>query len=524
MGDIRNILFIMCDQLRWDYLSCAGHPTLQTPNIDRLAAGGVRFSRAFVQSPVCGPSRMSAYTGRYMLNHGSSWNSVPLSIGERTLGDYLRPLGMRTALVGKTHMAADRDGMARLGVDPASNVGVLAAQCGFEPMERDDGLHPSGFVDPALAYNEFLTAKGYDGDNPWHDWANSAQDPGGEILSGWYMKNARLPARVREEDSETPYMIDRAMDFMSAQGADPWCLHLSFIKPHWPYMAPAPYNDMFGANQILPAHRVEAERDDPHPVVAAYMDHTESVNFQRDEVRDTVIPTYMGLVKQIDDHLGRLFQAMDASGRMDDTLIVFTSDHGDYLGDHWLGEKELFHEPVVRVPMIVRDPAAAADPTRGTVDDRMVELVDLVPTFIDAAGGEVPPHQIDGLSLMPALRGGPDGAWREAVFSELDYAFRPARQTLGLAPGEARAFMVRTERWKYVHYEGFRPQLFDLEKDPDEFHDFGEDPAHEDVRSGLHARLFTWLAGRKYRTTMADDDVEKRTASAHKRGIIIGEW
>ena len=419
MADVRNILFIMCDQLRWDYLSSAGHPTLETPNIDALAAGGVQFSRAFVQSPVCGSSRMSAYTGRYMFNHGSSWNSVPLSIGERTLGDYLRPLGLRTVLIGKTHMAADTDGLARLGVDPVSEAGVLVSQCGFEPVERDDGLHPSGFVDPHLAYNEFLKARGYPGDNPWQDWANSAEGPDGEVLSGWLMRHARKPARVREEDSETPYMTDRAIDFIAAQGDVPWCMHLSFIKPHWPYMAPPPYNDLYGPNQCLGVKRDGRERAATHPVVAAFMDHPESVNFRRDEVRDTVIPTYMGLVKQIDDHLGRLFQAMEDQGRMDDTLIVFTSDHGDYLGDHWLGEKELFHEAIVRVPMIVRDPSPAADAARGTVDDRLIEAIDLVPTFIEAAGGTPPAHLMDGRSLLGALRGGAGGEHRVACRIEI---------------------------------------------------------------------------------------------------------
>ncbi len=115
---IKNILFIMCDQLRFDYLSCAGHPHLETPHIDALAARGVRFSRAYVQSPICGASRMSFYTGRYVQSHGASWNAFPLKVGEMTLGDYLRPLGLATVLVGKTHMEPDREGMERLGIDP----------------------------------------------------------------------------------------------------------------------------------------------------------------------------------------------------------------------------------------------------------------------------------------------------------------------------------------------------------------------------------------------------------------------
>jgi arylsulfatase A-like enzyme len=114
---VKNILFIMCDQLRFDYLSCAGHPTLKTPNIDALAVRGVRFTRAYVQSPVCGASRMSFYTGRYVSSHGASWNGFPLKVGEMTMGDYLRPLGVDTVLVGKTHMQPDTEGMERLGID-----------------------------------------------------------------------------------------------------------------------------------------------------------------------------------------------------------------------------------------------------------------------------------------------------------------------------------------------------------------------------------------------------------------------
>ena len=142
MSKARNFLFIMCDQLRTDYLSCTGHPTLETPHIDGLARRGVLFDRAYCQAPVCGPSRMSFYTGRYMFSHGATWNNVPLDVGERTLGDYLRPLGVRTALVGKTHMAADEAGLARLGIDPDSERGILIRQCGFEPYLRYDGLYP----------------------------------------------------------------------------------------------------------------------------------------------------------------------------------------------------------------------------------------------------------------------------------------------------------------------------------------------------------------------------------------------
>lgn len=524
MTVIRNILFIMADQLRADYLSCTGHPTLKTPNIDALARRGVLFDRAYCQAPVCGPSRMSFYTGRYMASHGATYNGVPLRATELTIGDYLRPLGYRVALIGKTHMKADAEGLRRLGVDPRSSPGVLASECGFEPVERDDGLHPDQGLDPDLAYNRWLRSKGYDGDNPWHDWANAAESEQGNILSGWLLRHARLPARIREADSETPYMTDRAIDFIRAQGEQPWCLHLSYIKPHWPYIAPAPYHNLYGPADMIPARRSAAEQRDPHPVVGAFMQHEESVNFSQDAIRDTVVPTYMGLVKQLDDHLGRLFAAMDSAGRMRDTLIVLTSDHGDYLGDHWLGEKELFHEASVRIPMILCHPGAEADATRGRVDHSLVEAIDLAPTFLDAAGGAAQPHRLEGLSLLPKLCGAPTPDWRDAAFSECDYAFRPARPLLGLGPDQARAWMIRTERWKYIAYEGFRPQLFDLVADPDEFADLGRSAGHAAIRAGLEARLFTWLRRRRIRTTMTDAEIEKRTGSARARGILFGVW
>ncbi|MSO77535.1 MAG: phosphonate monoester hydrolase [Alphaproteobacteria bacterium] len=525
MGKVRNILFVMADQLRADYLSCYGHPTLATPHLDALAARGVRYGRAYCQSPICGASRMSFYTGRYMFSHGATYNNVPLSVAELTIGDYLRPLGLRVTLVGKTHMQADKAGMARLGIDPASSTGVLIGECGFEPYERDDGLYPAALFDPNLAYERYLRAKGYTGDNLWHDAANSAEGPNGEILSGWHMRHARLPARVREADSETAYMTGRAIDFITEAGDRPWCLHLSFIKPHWPYVAPAPYHALYGPNQILAANRGEAERTSAHPVHAAFMRHEDSRSFSRDEVRDTVVPVYMGLTKQIDDQMGRLMAFLDGQGRLDDTLIVFTSDHGDYLGDHWLGEKELMHEASVRIPLIVYDPDPAADGTRGLADDRLVEAIDLVPTFLEAVGGAAQPHRLEGRSLLPLIRNAePPNPWRDAAFSETDYAFRQARLDLGLAPGEARIFMVRDERWKYVFYEKFRPQLFDMAGDPGELQDLGEDPATAGVRAELHERLFAWLRARRTRTTIGDSEVARRTASARARGFLIGVW
>jgi len=530
MSAVRNILFIMCDQLRWDYLSCTGHPHLHTPNIDALANKGVRFSRAYVQSPVCGASRMSFYTGRYVQSHGATWNAVPLKVGELTLGDYLRPLGLRTALVGKTHMRADVEGMERLGIDPNSIIGVRVSECGFDPYDRDDGLHaagPDGRYDPQIPrYNTYLNDKGYTGDNPWHDWANAAQGEGNALASGWAMRHAHKPARVKEEDSETPYMTRRAMDFMAEADEAPWCLHLSYIKPHWPYIAPAPYNNMYGPSHVSPVVRSEAERADPHPVFREFMQQRASETFSRDEVRDEVIPVYMGLIKQIDDQLGLLFRFMDERGLLGKTLIVFTSDHGDYLGDHWMGEKDLFHEPSVKVPLIVCDPSRQADGARGTVCDELVETIDLLPTFLEALGSDPASqsHRLEGRSLVPFLHARAPAAWRSHAISEYDYSVLPVAARLGVEPRDARLFMVADKRWKYVHAVGFRPMLYDLEADPSEFHDLGADPAYEADRQRLAQELARWGLRLSQRTAWSDAQVRAMRGRSQRQGVLIGVW
>ncbi len=523
MTSIRNVLFIMCDQLRADHLGCAGHPHLRTPNIDALAQRGVRFANAFVNSNVCGPSRMSFYTGRYPSSHGATWNRVPLGIGEVTMGEYLRGGGRRLVLAGKTHVMPDHDGMNRLRIDGASELGHLLARGGFEEIDRYDGHHPPG---EESGYPAFLRSQGYVSADPWTDFVIAADGPNGEQLSGWHMRHVHLPARVREEHSETAYMTDQALAFMRVEGDEPWALHLSYVKPHWPYMAPAPYHAMYTADQCLPVQRTAAERVDAHPVVAAYRQHEESQSFASEECVRTVRPAYQGLITQIDDHLGRLFDEMARLGRMDDTLIVFTADHGDFLGDHWLGEKELFYDTVQRVPLIVVDPTRDADATRGSVDARFVESVDVLPTILQAFYIEAPRHRIEGRALQGLLHGAAvegDG-WRDAVFCELDWSFKHARIALGMDVQQCRAWCIRTARWRYVYWLDQPEQLFDLAADPQEFADLGRDASHAATREQLRTRLFDWLARRKRRTTIADERVEIGTAAHKRAGVFYGQW
>lgn len=523
MGKPRNILFVMMDQLRFDFLGCTGHPTIRTPTIDALAARGVRFANTFVQAAVCGPSRASFYTGRYVMSHGATYNNYPHRADELTLGDHLRPLGIRTALTGKTHMRPDLPGLARLGLDPDKGPGLLAAQCGFEPWDRDDGLQRLAPFVPDTQYEAYLRSRGYEGINLWHEAANSVTRSDGEDNSGWLMRNACFPSIAAEEDSETAYMTRRAMDFVTDVGDTPWCLHLSYIKPHWPYIAPAPYHQKYSANDVLPGNRGTGEGE-PHPVVNAFRDHPESIEFRADICRETVIPTYMGLIEQIDDHLGRMLDFLDECGKLDETIIVLTSDHGDYLGDHGLGEKELYFEEALRIPLIIADPSAQADETRGTVAAQMVESIDLIPTLVEALGGDIASNWLEGRSLLPLIHGTDAGDWRDAVFAEHDYSLRHARLNLGLEPMQAKSWMVRTDRWKYIHHAHFRPELYDLSSDPKEQQDLGADAGHENVRAEMSSRLLSWFSERKSRVVQTDEQIRASTGMAWERGYLFGKW
>ena len=521
---VKNILFIMADQLRRDYLSCYGARHLHTPNLDALAGRGTRFSNAYAQGPVCGVSRMSYYTGRYMTSHGSTWNFVPLALQNRTLGDHLRELGLRVAVVGKTHVTADRAGLVRMGADLSSQAALLTAEGGFEPYERDDGIWPGRAVPAPNRYAAYLKSRGYEGANPWHDWANSARGPNGEVLSGWSMQWAHLPAALAECDSETAYTTRRGIQFIDECGDEPWCLHLSYIKPHWPYVAPDPYHRRYGPDDVPEVVRSDAERTDPHPVLGGFQSQPASLSFSDPSKRRHVVPAYMGLVKQLDDHLGVLFAHLTARGLWSSTLVVFCSDHGDYLGDHWLGEKELFHDTVVTVPLMVVHPDPRAH--RGAVEGRLVEAIDLLPTFIESLGGIAPNHQLEGRSLLPLLIGRPEPmSWREYAISEGDHAFRKlVRSGTGQPVDGCRMFMVRSGDWKYVRHEGLPAQLFNLRDDPLELADRGRERGLGAVRAEHEAMLFDWLRRRKIHPTVSEVEMDAATTQEARSGTQIGVW
>ena len=528
----------MFDQLRYDYLSCYGHPFLKTPHIDSIARKGVRFTNAYVQSPVCGASRMSYYTGRYVNSHGAAYNNFPLKVGEQTIGDHLRKIGVDTWLIGKTHMKVDSEGLKRLGIKQDSIIGARLAECGFDIFVRDDGLWaegPEGFYcELDSPYNEYLKSKGYSGSNPWSTHANAGITDNDDIASGWFMKNSRLPANIREEDSETPWLTTQMIHFLESEIAKklsdrrPWMVHLSYIKPHWPYIVPAPYNDMYNKNDIIPVVRSESEiGQGSNPIYKSFTDNIIGRAFRQNKVREEVIPAYMGLIKQCDDQMGRLFKFMEDNGFMENTLIVICSDHGDYLGDHWLGEKDLFHEPSVKTPLIIFDPSKSSNDTRGTINNELVEAIDLAATFIDYQNEDVPDHILEGRSLMPFLLNKAKGDWRKYVVSEYEYSTTGIPEKLNISTKDARLFMVFDGRYKLIHAEGgIPPMLFDLKKDPQELKDLGPDkdinPEISLQIERLYKYLAEWARRPSQRNTLSDKDIEDMRGKGPSKGITLG--
>ena len=235
----------------------------------------------------------------------------------------------------------------------------------------------------------------------------------------------------------------------------------------------------------------------------------------------------MGLIKQIDDQLGILFSWMRRNGLFENTMIVFTSDHGDYLGDHWMGEKDLFHDQSVKVPLIIYDPRKEANKTRGTEKNQLVESIDLAPTFLDYFAGKSKPQILEGRNLAPLLHNNSMNAdWRQYAMSEYDYSTREARQIIGNDQNDARLIMIRDKRWKYIFAENFRPMFFDLQNDPNELHDLGEskNPEHVKEMQRFYDAIFAWARLHHSRTTITKKQIEKMTLEREPEGIVIGVW
>ena len=474
-----NILLITADQWRGGYLSCLGHPAADTPSLDRLASEGTVFTRHFTQATPCSPARTSLHTGTYMFTHRCVGNGTPFSSRFTNWALEVRKAGYAPSLFGYTDTASDPDTMSRNDPRLTHYSEPLPGIEDYTPM-RDEVSED---------WVASLIRKGYDIPGYWWD-LNGIRVPGKTWCEGG---DAILPLAIAAEDYETRFMTDRCMDWIAAQ-TRPWVTHLSLLRPHPPFVAPAPYHDMYADADIPDPVRLPRAAD--HAAQHPYLDYmlsTRSFACPDDDrlLRERHI-NYLGLIREVDDNLGRLFEFLRSSGQWDDTLVIFTTDHGEQLGDHWLMSKSGFYDASAHIPLIVRDPRSSADGARGSRVAAFTEAVDIVPTMLSWLGREVP-AQCSGRSLLDGLeRGFDDIGWRDQAFWEYD--FRDIMQQvpetrLGLNSAQCQLSVLRTEQYKYVHFPALPPLLFDLVEDPGELVNRADDPGYRDIRLEMIDRM-----------------------------------
>ena len=485
-----NVLFITVDQWRGDCLSAAGHPVVQTPNLDRLGARGVRFANHWSVTAPCGPSRASLHTGLYLMNHRSVGNGTPLDDRFTNVAREARAVGYEPTLFGYTDTSIDPRTVSepddpRLrdyeGVLPGFDPGVVLTTGDRGPWYR--WLVEQGVEVPENPKDLFAAIPGYPGaDDHRPSWA---------------------PARFGPDHTETAFLTEAVTTWLDQRGDRPWFAHVSYLKPHPPYRAPEGYHDLYDPDDGEPFRRL-ADRDAEtamHPLHASAV-HVTGCSVDEAEARQ-VRATYWGNMAEVDHQIGRLLDHLDASGQANDTMIVLTSDHGDQMGDHWLIQKVGWWDESYHVPLIVVDPRAAADGTRGMAVAAFTESVDVMPTICDWIGTEVP-LTVDGHGLQPFLHQGsaPDG-WRTECRWQWDFSDpvdHAAEGLFDLTMEQCAIDVIRTAHDKYVHFGDGSSLYFDLDQDPFGLVDRSEDPASVDGRLGAMGRLLSWRMRHEDRT------------------------
>ena len=445
-GQPPNILWICTDQQRYDTITCLGNSHIRTPNIDKLAASGVAFTHAHCQTPICTPSRASFLTGMCpdtvhgCINGNDRWdNAAPLIT--KTLAE----AGYDCGLAGKLHLSAAQGRIEKRPDD------------GYRVFHWSH--HPSDDWPRGHAYRDWLQSQGQD-------------------YTTLHKKHKAIPA----EFHQTTWCARTAADFIRQDRKGAWLFSLNCFDPHPPLDPPREYLERFDVDSLPgPLFResdLEAQARLGEINFQSKATSPEKFNARLDQAK------YWAQIELIDENVGLLLKALDETGQRDNTMIVFTSDHGETLGDHGLRRKGCrFYESLVRVPLIFSWPAAFK---QGLVSDALVELTDIVPTLLEANGMPVP-ESMHGKSLMPILRGESDpGQHRDFVRSTY-------YQTLQGIPSNAS--MVRTRHHKLVNYHGHRlGELFDLERDPGEFDNRWDDPVYREVRFELMTANFDAMA------------------------------
>ncbi len=410
-----NILFIMSDQHRWDFMHCMGHPLARTPVLDRLAAEGTLFDTAYCSYPVCVPARMSLITGRYQHSHGALNNSYALPEDQRTIGHYFGDLGYQTGAIGKMHF-----------VDEDQHHGF-----GYRVEKVDYG------TESGQAYQN-RDIRSRDG----KEWGISAQT---------------------EEETYEHYLADRTIAWLEQNGDKPFCLWLSFIAPHPPFIAPENLYNLYAGKIKLPP-----QPPTPNPYLAAQQKSWSELS-EQDAL--AVMTAYLGRITLVDMNVGRVLVALERLGLTDKTVVSYTADHGDMQYQHKLFGKMVVFDGATRIPLILRYPGRVP---RGVVRHEVVEHVDMYPTFCGLAGVPVP-KTVQGRSLVPLLQGKTAG-WPNTAFIEM-----------------ADCVIVRTPQHKGVFQAGQARELYDLKQDPQEWNNLRGKPEGEKPLAEMGKLIEEWL-------------------------------
>jgi len=495
----KNVLFITADQWRGECLSALGHPIVKTPHLDNIAAEGTLFRRHYAQATPCGPSRASLYTSLYLHNHRVVTNGTPLNDRHTNIAREARKVGYDPVLFGYTDIGADPRIQEARDPEFRTQSGVLP---GMTPVvHMDEKLRP---------WIEALRDRGYEVEDDPHLLFRPNRegiDPqrGRTFAPTWY----------GPEDSGPAFLTDEAIAYISNSDTTPWFIHISYLSPHPPFIVPEPYNALYDAADVpLPVrHASPQEEAMQHPWARHYLSNQldwpythgaslkEYLEIDEGEIRQ-IKATYFAMMTEVDAQIGRLVAHLKETGAWEQTLIVFTSDHGEQLGDHWMMGKFSYYEQTYFIPLIIRDPGAESDPGRGKTIDAFSESVDVMPTILECLGLEVP-VTCDGASLRRFCKGQDVRDWRNKVHSEFD--FRRFREldggwNLGLTPDLCNANLIRDKRYKYVHFAGLPPLFFDLENDPHEFHNLAEDPDHRGIVLEYVQKLLSWRMNNDGRT------------------------
>jgi arylsulfatase A-like enzyme len=490
----KNVLLIVVDQWRGLMLPKLGANYLKLPNIDRLSAEGVTFRNHFTQTVPCGPARASLLTSLYMMNHRAVQNTIPLADRFTNLAHELRRGGYDPALVGYTTTTPDPRKTAPN--DPRF----------FVLGDIMEGFHSVGSFENRDAYFGWVESQGFKMPKPREDiWRPQGTSSGGATAE---------PAVIPKELSDTAWFTQRGLDYLRGHAGKPWFLHLGYYRPHPPFIAPAPYNAMYRPEQMPKVVRASSpdEEASQNALLAHYVKEIKRASFFQDgkklgsDMTEAEVAqmraTYCGLMSEIDDHLGRVFAYLKDTGQWDDTLIIFTCDHGEQLGDHYLLGKAGYFDESYRIPLIIRDPRTEAIGTRGAIVEDFTETIDTMPTILEWLGLDVP-RQCDGRSLLPFVEKGAPGDWRTETHYEFDFRdlfYTKPESSLGIPMDKCSLAVVQDEAFKYVHFAALPPLFFDLKKDPGQFVNRAGDPAYAGRMAEYAARMLDWRLGFAERT------------------------